>query len=205
MSGTDGPPKPKRFRYYARLSAEHKAIYRRSDEARMPLLPDAPAIRPLVVTLESALTQGKRVRVGKVAQALADVICLQLGVPELHVEVHAVRPQLEGAELHGLYTWANDGRTPLLEVWMRTGAREDVVKFRTFLRTFVHELVHHLDVTLLGLPESFHTEGFFRRESGLVRQLLGEAPRPRRAPPPPPAPASSQLSLFGDAPPARRR
>jgi hypothetical protein len=49
------------------------------------------------------------------------------------------------------------------------------VKFRTFLRTFVHELVHHLDVTGLGLPDSFHAAGFFRRESSLVRQLLGEA------------------------------
>ncbi len=61
---------------------------------------------------------------------------------------------------------------------MRTAAREDVVSFRTFLRTLVHELGHHLDVVLLELAESFHTHGFFRRESSLVRQLLGEG-RPR--------------------------
>jgi hypothetical protein len=35
----------------------------------------------------------------------------------------------------------------------------------------LHEVVHHLDYTLLGLGESFHTDGFFQRESSLVRQL----------------------------------
>jgi len=40
----------------------------------------------------------------------------------------------------------------------------------------MHELAHHLDVTLLALEDSFHTAGFFRRESSLVRQLLGRAP-----------------------------
>jgi hypothetical protein len=47
-----------------------------------------------------------------------------------------------------------------------------VVRFRTFLRTLLHEVLHHLDVTLLGLDDSFHTEGFFKRESSLVRQLV---------------------------------
>jgi len=48
-----------------------------------------------------------------------------------------------------------------------------VVKFRTFLRTLLHELGHHLDYEMLGLPDSFHTEGFYKRESSLLRQLLG--------------------------------
>jgi hypothetical protein len=51
-----------------------------------------------------------------------------------------------------------------------------VVAFRTFLRTLVHELGHHLDYRYLKLGGSQHTEGFFRRESSLVRQILGEAP-----------------------------
>jgi hypothetical protein len=57
---------------------------------------------------------------------------------------------------------------------MRTAQRRQVVKFRTFLRTLLHELCHHLDYELLRLPDSFHTEGFYKRESSLLRQLLGE-------------------------------
>ena len=44
--------------------------------------------------------------------------------------------------------------------------------FRTFLRTLLHELCHHLDYELLDLDDSFHTEGFFKRESSLFKQLV---------------------------------
>ena len=37
-----------------------------------------------------------------------------------------------------------------------------------------------LDYDLLRLADSFHTEGFFRRESSLARQVL--PPRPKPAP-----------------------
>ena len=52
-----------------------------------------------------------------------------------------------------------------------------VVKFRTFLRTLVHEVCHHLDYEHFNLAESFHTEGFYARESALMRELLGEPSR----------------------------
>jgi hypothetical protein len=40
----------------------------------------------------------------------------------------------------------------------------------------VHELCHHLDYELFELKETFHTQGFYARESALVRELLGEKP-----------------------------
>ena len=64
-------------------------------------------------------------------------------------------------------------RTPArITVWMRTAARKDVVAFKTFLRTLIHELCHHLDYELYKMPETFHTEGFYKRESTLVNALL---------------------------------
>ena len=57
---------------------------------------------------------------------------------------------------------------------MRTAAKQQVVAFRSFLRTVVHELGHHLDYELYALEESFHTEGFYKRESSLVAALLRE-------------------------------
>jgi hypothetical protein len=58
---------------------------------------------------------------------------------------------------------------------MRTACHARVVAFRTFLRTLLHELCHHLDFEALGLSRSFHTEGFFKRESSLFRQLVPSA------------------------------
>lgn len=41
-------------------------------------------------------------------------------------------------------------------------------------RTLLHELCHHLGVEQLKLDRTLHTPAFFRRESSLVRQVLGE-------------------------------
>jgi hypothetical protein len=66
-----------------------------------------------------------------------------------------------------------DARAPaVIRVWMRTAQHKRVVAFRTFLRTLLHELCHHLDYELLKLEDSFHTEGFFKRESSLFKQLV---------------------------------
>jgi hypothetical protein len=61
----------------------------------------------------------------------------------------------------------------LITVWMRTVARKRVVAFRTFVRTLLHELCHHLDYELYKFPETFHTEGFYKRESSLLIQVAG--------------------------------
>jgi uncharacterized damage-inducible protein DinB len=55
---------------------------------------------------------------------------------------------------------------------MRTARQKRVVAFRTFLRTLLHEIGHHLDYTRLRLADSFHTQGFYQRESHLFHQLV---------------------------------
>lgn len=168
----------RRFSYYRRLSAADQRTYRKSDAVTAVELEAAPALRPLVEAVRVALSSGKRQAVERTAHALCLGITTSLGVPSVVVRVRSVRPADRGGELHGLYTWES-GREPLIEVWMRTARNRDVVAFRTFLRTLLHEVCHHLDFTLLGLSETFHTEGFFRRESSLVRQLLGSGARKR--------------------------
>ena len=59
----------------------------------------------------------------------------------------------------------------MITVWMRTAKNKKIVAYRSFLRTVLHELCHHLDYELLGLKDSLHTEGFFKRESSLFKQL----------------------------------
>lgn len=162
----------RRFEYYERLSAKDKATYRRSDELTAVAIPNAAALAVHVKAIEVALFSGVRVRVAKAVTLFVDEFCRQLFAPAVKVQVREVRPDLESAELHGLYTFRTEDSPPRLEVWMRTRAQEKVVKHRTFIRTIVHELCHHLDVEVIGLDDSFHTQGFFRRESSIVRQLL---------------------------------
>jgi hypothetical protein len=168
-----------RFAYYKRLSAKQKATYRSSDAVDSVKVPDAAELAPLVAQLETSLLSGKRLATAKAASALVLALCRQLDVPPVRLTVRTVRPEISGGELHGLYTYSKKGADPTIEVWMKTAAHERVVRFRTFLRTLLHEVLHHLDVTLLGLEDSFHTEGFFKRESSLVRQLVVR-PRAKR-------------------------
>ena len=82
------------------------------------------------------------------------------------------RPADDYGELHGLYEPEDEGETARITVWMRTAQKKQVVAFKTFLRTLIHELCHHLDYELFALKETFHTEGFYKRESSLAGALL---------------------------------
>lgn len=191
-----------RFPYFSRLSAANKRIYIRSDELREVKVPDIVALEPLVADLRASLEAGRRVRTTKAANTLVLAFCKQMRAPKVRVRVRETRPSWEGGELHGLYTFAEDATdTPEIEVWMRTVARGDVVKWRTFFRTLLHEVCHHLDATIYEMPESFHTHGFYARESNLLRQL---SPTPSRTPSPTAAP-TPQLSLFTQSGSAPRR
>jgi hypothetical protein len=187
-----------RFSYYDRLGAADRKIYRASDAIAAVPVPRADDLHPLVHALERTLGEGKRGAVARAAGALVDALLSQLGAPGVIVRVRQVRPRIHQGELHGLYTLAAEEKpTAQIEVWMRTAAHARTVAHRTFLRTLLHEVVHHLDVTVLGLGDSFHTQGFFQRESSLVRQLLPGPGRSRsvRADAPATTPGG-QLSLF---------
>lgn len=167
---------PKRFAYYDTLGTESRRTYRKSDRILRVELPDAAAMEPLARAIEAALPTEDRLRVEQACQALVDALNAQLETPAVHVRVMERRPADNTGELQGLYEPDEvTGGMARITVWMRTARKEQVVKFRTFLRTLLHEVVHHLDYEHYGLAETFHTEGFYARESALVRDLLGEA------------------------------
>jgi len=167
------------FAFYARLTRAQQRVYRESDQISVVPLPNAPALRPHLEALQDALASGDQGRTEEAARGLVHGLTVVLRVPPLRVEVKGVRPANYRGELHGLYTPGERTRRPLVSLWMRTAHRGHVVAFRTFLRTLVHEVCHHLDYEWLRLPDSFHTEGFYRRESSLIRQLVGDETKGR--------------------------
>jgi hypothetical protein len=170
---------PKRFAYYDSLGAESRRTYRKSDRILRVELPEAAAMEPLARAIESALPTEDRRRVELACQGLVDALNVRLATPPVRVRVMERRPSDTAGELQGLYEPDEvTGDVARITVWMRTARKEQVVKFRTFLRTLLHEVCHHLDYELYGLAETFHTEGFYARESSLVRDLLGETPAP---------------------------
>ncbi len=161
------------FAYFERLSRRQQGIYLRSDKITAVPLPGAAALRPLVVELGAALESGDRALTESACQLLANGLGRDLGLPPVRVTVLAARPHAKWGELHGLYeSTGKPGTPPSITLWMRTARQKRVVAFRTFLRTLLHEMGHHLDYTLLKLGDSLHTQGFYQRESHLFHQLV---------------------------------
>ena len=160
------------FAYYARLPAARKRIYDRSDAIERIELPDAAALQLLVAPLEAALKAEQRTEAERLCATLATGIVSRLETTPIRVQVLAVRPSSDWGELHGLYLPEDAGKTALIKLWMRTAKNKRVVAFRSFLRTLLHELCHHLDYEFFMLEETFHTEGFYKRESSLFHQLV---------------------------------
>jgi hypothetical protein len=164
------------FSYYTRLSPQDQRIYRESDRITSIALARPDLLRPFVDALRTALEYDKRKEVEAACGYLARGLTDMLGVVGVEIEVLAVRPSASWGELHGLYTPA--GRRPArIQLWMRTARHKRVVAFKAFLRTLLHEVGHHLDYHYLKLADSFHTEGFFKRESSLFHQLVPTPPR----------------------------
>jgi hypothetical protein len=162
------------FAYYERLSRREKATYRRSDAVRSIRVPGLEGLRSDVDRLRDALARDDGAAVARASFAVSAGISRALGVRPPELKIHAVRPREDWGELHGLYTPDGDA-PPCIHVWMRTARHARVVAFRTFLRTLLHELLHHLDLEALGLAWSFHTQGFFQRESSLFHQIVPDA------------------------------
>jgi hypothetical protein len=171
--------------WFHRLPAPAQRTYLKSDAIdRYQLTPGVAAFSAIVVLMR-ALDGGASSIVERAAQALVIELCRLLDVRPVHLEVRNVRPHNARGELHGIYYPRGPARVPtslpgslpsrtgepLIILWMRTAQRHDIVKPKTFLRTLFHELGHYLDYSLLRLGDSYHTMGFYKRESFLVRML----------------------------------
>jgi hypothetical protein len=143
---------------------------------RVPALPlsPGPALRGAVAALPGVLETGRARDVQVLAQHIADGICTAFRVPSVRVRVQLQRPPVRGGELHGLYEPGETRGRDVITLWMLTAKRGQIVAFKTFLRTLLHEICHHLDYTLLRLRDSLHTQGFYQRESSLFRELTAE-------------------------------
>ncbi len=161
------------FSYYNRLNAAQKRIYRQSDAIPAIVVPGVSSLQHLMQELAAVLQAGGRDGVERVCRELASRISAALQAPPVRVKVLTARPSESWGELHGLYVPAEGRASAAITVWMRTARRKQVVAFRSFLRTLLHELCHHIDYEVFGLEESYHTQGFYKRESSLFHQLAG--------------------------------
>ena len=188
-------------RWWERLPAAERREYERSDAISRVPLRSSEALSRDVIALDQALRADRRAETEGSADRLVARICRDLGAPLVAVRVAGERPHDRRGELHGLYRSRSGPARDTITVWMRTAKRHDVVASRTFLRTLLHEVCHHLDICLFELPSSYHSTGFYRRESSLFRAVVRGTPlevRARASRPAAGAAAAAAKGLPGD-------
>ena len=159
---------------YNRFTQEQRKIASSSDALPEIKLMRVMELQQMTEEINRQLSLENLQFVERASQHLIDAIGLQLNFASARIHVLERRPHDEDSELHGLYEPVDEARPRArIYVWMRTAKRQQVVAFKTYLRTLIHEFCHHLDYEYYRLDDSLHTQGFFRRESAIVKQLIG--------------------------------
>lgn len=165
------------FAYYSRLKPKQKKIYDSSNRISTLRLENMNLLEMALDALQLALRSGSAEQTEQAAQVFANYFCAPFGIVTPQIKVLERRPAQRGGELHGLYQANLQRGWQRISLWMRTAKRIQVVAFKTFLRTFLHELLHHLDYHYYKFGDSFHTEGFYQRESSLMKQIENALPK----------------------------
>ena len=162
------------FAYYDRLSRRASASIARATRSTRSRCRPAWRRRATSQAIRAALVADDRAAVQRALPAdLVDALAAGYRVPPIRVRVLAQRPADDYGELHGLYEpeeRAHAGAHHRLDAHRAAAGRSS--RSGRFLRTVVHELCHHLDYELFELAETFHTEGFYKRESSLANALF---------------------------------
>ena len=163
-------------------AARVRKQYEASDAQHTLELPPAEPLQRDAETLRAALEAAQAPAVRRAGQELLDHLAEFYGVPAPQLKVLGVRPHRVrdghlASELHGDYTI----ETGVLRAWMRTAILGKVTSYRGMLNTLLHEFAHHLDVHLLGWPDTPHTRGFYWRIDALYHLALG-TPADKRKP-----------------------
>ena len=158
------------FSYYSRLTPNQQRIYQKSNQVILDISKISELAR-FQEPLKNILKNGQIDLIQSFYQRFLIAFCLLYTVPTPKLIILEVRPSSARGELHGLYQRFPSGQSQI-SLWMRTAKKSKIVSFKTFLRTFFHECLHHLDYAHFKLRDSFHTEGFYQRESLLMKTFL---------------------------------
>jgi WLM domain len=136
--------------------------------------PASPNLAPLFGALEAARDAAAPKLMKNVCTRVLASLSAFYGIPSPSLKLLGPRPHSthEGRlanELFGDY----DIKGAKIRLWTRTPMKKQWTSSKTILSTLCHEFMHHLDVTLLGFPNSFHTVGFYERTHRLYLTALG--------------------------------
>lgn len=148
----------------------HRDYERSNDVLELSVVPE-PEARSAASVLREALLANDKALVEQASQSIVTSLCHSIGARDLLVKVGYKRLVRGRVQYYGFC-----GKDGYMTLYFRTGKTNKPVAHKTYLRTLVHELTHHLDWVHLRLLHSFHTKGFYGRVKSLYQGLLDSQP-----------------------------
>lgn len=149
--------------------------YDKSSQQRIFSTPPPKTLRPVFERITAAANAEDSAAQRKACSDCLKTLSHFYGIPCPNLTLLGSRPhstfedRLE-AELFGDYNMIK----ARIRVWTRTAIKKRRTSTKTILSTLCHEFMHHLDVSHLGFPNSFHTIGFFERTHRLYLAAVGD-------------------------------
>lgn len=146
-----------------------------SDAQKKIRVPPSKTLAPFVQALAAASKAESRSDLKATCEEFLESVSSFYEVPTPKLRLLGPRPHqtFEGrlsSELFGDYHLIQQR----IRLWTRTPMRKKWASPGTILSTICHEFIHHLDVTSLSFPNSFHTVGFYERSHRLYLAATGQ-------------------------------
>lgn len=153
--------------------------YDDSDRLTEIRVPSSEDLAAMFRVLETARDSEEREALDRICKELLEGFAAFYRIPPPTVKLLGVRPHstsegLLASELFGDYNF----QLTRIRLWTQTAIQRQWTSSRTLLSTLCHEFMHHLDVTQLEFPSSYHTAGFFERTHRLYLGVLEQTHYP---------------------------
>ncbi len=167
--------KPKKKRSRERTKSQ-KSDYNVSNTSIIAPIPD-PTLIQVQTTIEwlvTALTEGNANGIKLNSNELISKLVNLYHLPKIKIHTGGKRITNQNRQILGVHRTRDQGKKTQrssISVFSRTAKRQQYVKPKTFLRTLVHEFIHHYDRYNLKLTYEYHTKGFYQRVTTIYNQL----------------------------------
>jgi len=166
-------PRPKEVRKWSNTQQSDYNISNMSRIAEIPysLLEQTHNITRL---LTRALNERNDFEISKYSNELISILSMSYKLPTVKIHTGGKRIINRRNQMLGVHRTRDLGKKTQrssISVFSRTAKRQQYVKPKTFLRTLIHEFMHHFDRYNLELVYEYHTKGFYNRVTTVYNQL----------------------------------
>ena len=166
-------PKQKKSKKW---TEKQKIDYNVSNISTIPPVPDdlLLQVQLIIKRLASALAESNDNEIKQSSNELISNLASLYHLPKIKIYTGGKRIANQNRQILGIHRTRDQGgktQRSSISVFSRTAKRQQYVKPKTFLRTLVHEFIHHYDRYNLKLTYEYHTRGFYQRVTTIYNQL----------------------------------